>query len=465
MKRISPEHSSIANGRLSTGLLLGLALASGCGNGTPTGTVAEGQSSADEVQTAALTELAAPPALQPIDSGKPDSGIVLTAGEKKKVDPGDDEGVDVFATDDDEKDLKVAPGSPEALLREMARLKSAPVDVVKEPVPGKPGQFQERKLTEQQSVAEVSRRCHLIIDKAMQVIVATTKDASKETLFNNAVHYLCDARMSLALAGEKEQADLLSRDAVSLHRRKADSFAASEAGYKVVLLSQTLAEQQGKQDPNTVIACARQARLFAENFPSQTNRGAIALMTAGRLCEFFNQPAEGKICYELVESKYPKTPFADEVAGILRRIRLPGQTLTEFGGPTLDGGFFNLSDYRGRPLLIVFWSKDSGTFNQHLPQLLAMEKKYGQQGFSVVGINMDRDELGLEEYMGKNGIAWRQIFHSSPNQRGTRNPVAAHYGVTNVPTYWLIDGNARVLAAPLPIEQLESGIQYALKAR
>ena len=470
MKRISI--SSLARMLLLSG---GLA-ASGCGgSATPTstaGTDAQGGAAAEtaseaggEVRTA---ELALPPA-PPVVTDSPSSGpmerqpILQTAAERQVRDDDDDE---AFKTgDDDESELNVKPGSPEALLREMARLRSAPLDVVRQPIAGKPGKFEEKKLTPEQIAEEQNRRCHLIAQKAMQILIATRNDPAQEKLFNNAVQFLCDARCKLALVGQVDQVELLNQDAEALYKRNKDSFAAAEAGHRLVLLTEALAESNGARDPKQAVAMARQARLFAERFPKEVNRAPMGLLTAARYCELYGAPAEAKGCYEAIEQQFAKTPFADQVAGSLRRIRLPGQTLTEFGGPTLDGGFVKLEDYVGKPMLIVFWSKDSETFNKDLPKILAAEAKYGPAGLQIIGVNLDRDELPLEQYLEQSKIGWRQIFHTDLANRGTRNPVAMHYGVTSVPTYWLIDGQRRVLAAPLPIEQLEGGIQYALKPR
>lgn len=471
MKRISI--SSLAQVLLVSG---GFA-ASGCGGSTPPPATAQTETAqetpadatavtgaASEIRTADASLPPAPPVVPDTPSFGPGRQPILqTAGERKVRDDDDDE---AFKTgDDDEEENNVKPGSPEALLREMARLRSAPLDVVRQPIPGKPGKFEEKKLTPEQIAEEQKRRCHLIAQKAMQILIATRNDPAQEKLFNNAVHFLCDARAKLALAGEADQVELLNQDAEALYKRNKDSFAAAEAAHRLVQITEALAESSGNRDPKQAVAMARQARLFAERFPKEVNRAPMCLLTAGRYCELYGAPAEAKLCYETIEQQFGKTPFADQVAGSLRRIRLPGQTLTEFGGPTLDGGFVKLEDYAGKPMLIVFWSKDSETFNRDLPRILAAEAKYGPAGLQIIGVNLDRDELPLEQYLEKSKVGWRQIFHTDAASRGTRNPVAMHYGVTSVPTYWLVDGQRRVLAAPLPIEQLEGGIQYALKPR
>jgi peroxiredoxin len=436
--------------------LLALTLLMGCGGGAaePASQAGPAAPQGGPTQTAMAST---PEAGATANPGAPaTSDIVQTSAQK-------DDDDDVFKLNDDDEDAAPAPGSPEALLREMAKLRTAPVDVVRQVVPGKPGQFEEVKLTPEQIVAEKALRWHTTIDKAMDVIVTTTNNPKQESLLNNAVHYLCDARVQLAMAGETDQAELLHQDAEALYKRNKESFAAAESAYKLLQFMQSSAEQKGREEQARVISFARQARLFSERFPKEVNRAGMSLLSAGRVCEFFNQPGEAKACYELVEAKFTGTPYADQVAAILRRLRLPGTKLAEFGGPTLDGGFVRLEDYAERPVLIVFWSKDSETFNKDLPQLLAVEKKYASTGFTVIGVNMDRDELGLETYLDKQGISWRQVFHSSPQSRGVRNPIAAHYGVTNVPTYWLVGKQGQVVAAPIAVEQLEAGLRHALQ--
>jgi peroxiredoxin len=449
--------------------VLGLLLASGCGGSgdsapqakSETGSTAGADPAEIRTAEAPVSPVAGDMTNDPAGPGQAGTanGQIVQASAQKEADEDD-----VFAVGDDETD-DVKPGSHEFLLREMARLRTAPLDVVKQPIAGQPGKFEEKTLTEEQAVEELKRRCHLIVEKAMVIVVGTTNDPEKEKLFNNAVHFLCDARMKLALAGEAGQTELLNQDAEALFKRNKESFAAAEAGYRLVQLAQAQAEASGKQDAQLATVLSRQARLFAERFPKEVNRAPMALITAGRYCELFGAPAEAKNCYEVVEAKFAQTPFADQVAGCLRRIRLPGQTLTEFGGPTLDGGFVKLEDYAGKPMLIVFWSKDSETFNRDLPRILAADAKYTKSGLAIIGVNLDREELPLEQYLEKTGISWRQIFHTAASSRGIRNPVAVHYGVTSVPTYWLIDGQGRVLAAPLPIDQLEAGIEYSLKPK
>lgn len=351
-------------------------------------------------------------------------------------------------------------GSAEWMIREITRLRTAPLDVIRQPIPGQPGKFEEVRLTPEQVQQEKSRRLEQVITLAMQAIAKTHQDPSREQIFNNAVHYLSDARLELALAGQEEQTQLLNENADALFARDATSFAAVEAASRVLQLTQAQAQRNANQDPKWAAAFARQARLFAEKFPQESGRAALNLIEAGRMCEQFGLVDDALDCYAVVASKFPETPFADQVAGPLRRLRLPGQTLAEFGGSTQDGGFLSIDQYRGKVVLIAFWASNSAQFQNDLPLIQRALAKYPQQ-VTAVGVNLDRDEIALDRFLEETGLGWKHIFYSDPEKRGVRNLVARYYGVTQVPAYWLVDAQGVVRSVKIDVAHLDAAIQAA----
>ena len=179
------------------------------------------------------------------------------------------------------------------------------------------------------------------------------------------------------------------------------------------------------------------------------------LLAAGRLCEQVGLPEDAENCYTTIAERYPDSPFRETTDGMLRRLRLQGQKLTEFAGSTVEGGYISIEQFAGHPVLIVFWASGSKTFNTDLPQIQALEAKYGPRGLMVVGVNLDKDQLAVDRFVEKHSLTWQNIFFSDSDSRGVRNPVALHYGVTNVPTYWLVNSKGVVVAAPLALEQLD----------
>ncbi|WP_437203980.1 thioredoxin-like domain-containing protein [Planctomicrobium sp. SH664] len=399
----------------------------------------------------------AAPYVPPTASIAPSQPNVVTAAApaplQKEAEPGEEPEEDDLSAKVEISNLP--EGTPEWIVREIARLRSLPTDVVRQQVPGEPDRFEVVRLTTDEARQELQRRNEKVIELAMEAIQKTNADPAKEQLFNNAVHFLADARMQLSLAGDTAQAQLMAEDAEHLYKRNKTSFAAIESAAKIVQLTQQQAQQYAAGDPQWALAFAQQARLFAEKFPGETSRAAIHLLAAGRMCDELGQREAAQLCLRTIADKFPGTPFAEQVEPSLRRLALPGNVLQEFGGTTTDGGYISIEQYRGQAVLIAFWASNSTRFREHLPFIQQAQSRFGNR-LAVVGVNFDRDERSVDQFLEETGISWKQIFYSDPEKRGARNLVARHYGVTQVPAYWLVDPQGKVISVqvdPLTLEQ------------
>ncbi|MBX3442606.1 MAG: TlpA family protein disulfide reductase [Planctomyces sp.] len=372
--------------------------------------------------------------------------------------------LDVAASDgadDDDDDAPLNPtaiatpskGTPEWLIHEIARLNTAPLDRIQQPVAGKPDEFVEVQLNPAQIAAEQARRAQLVIDFALEACAKTRGDEARQPLFNNAVHYLAAARTTLALSGDTDQARLLSDEAETLHRLDAKSFAAVESQLKLVEMLQKLAERSGRSDPQWGQAAARHARLFASRFPQEASRAALSLLSAARACEAGGQFEEAGRCFAILARDFGSTPFAEQAAGSLRRYALVGKTLEEFGGPTIDGAFLSIDQFRGQPVLIAFWSAGSAGFREDVSLLQEAVDAFGEKPLTILGVNVDAEESIVDSALEQIDLPWRTIFFSNIEQRGWRSPLARFYGVATVPQYWVVDDRGVVVAAPATAEQ------------
>ncbi len=307
--------------------------------------------------------------------------------------------------------------------------------------------------------AERKERLKKVIDHASKVIAATHSDPQRQTHFTNGMRYLCLAHVELAIAGEADHARALGEVAEAVYREQPDSDAAVEAGYRLVDLARRMADLYGRQNVEWVRAYATQARVFAERFQRATNRVATSLIDAADACELAGLTADARSCCELVCSLYPDSIFADEIATDLRRLTLEGRLLTaeHFAGRTIDGGYYSIEQSRGKSVLVVFWMTNSPTFLRDLPTIRQLEQSLGDR-LQVVGVNLDHDEFAVDSFIADQGLGWKQIFDSSPANRGADNPVAKYYGIAAVPLYWLIDREGQVVKAPATLDELQKAI-------
>lgn len=433
-------------GGIALSALLWLA---GCGGSAPS----------PEADASGRSAESSPPVVPPVASIG-DRTEEVSAVRAASEDTTDDRDEDDADDDDDSPTPEPEKGTPQWTLREVTRLRASLLTLHREGAPAGTAPS-ETALSPERAAEERFRRLNKIIDLSTQVVGATHRDESQQQMFNNAVHYLADARMQLALLGDDEQAELLKEDAEALFQRDPTSFAAVESASKVTQLVQTQAQQYAGQDSKWAVAFARQARMFTERFPQESTRAGIQLLAAGKMCDNLGLFEEARACLVAIEDKLDETPFAEQSAGSLRRLRLPGNRLEEFGGSTHDGGFVSIDQYRGKGVLVAFWASNSTRFQNDLDVIQPVLEQYGDR-IVAVGVNLDRDELAIDRFLESTGLDWKHIFYSDPDKRGMKNLVARHYGVHQVPSYWLIDPEGIVRSIRVDMSKLEQEIVAVL---
>ena len=125
----------------------------------------------------------------------------------------------------------------------------------------------------------------------------------------------------------------------------------------------------------------------------------------------------------------------------------------------LDGNPISLQDYRGKVVLLDFWAVWCGFCILEMPNLKKVYDTYKDQGFEVIGINLDPDEAELRDYVKEKDIPWRQIFC----EQGWDDPIVQQYNVTGVPEPWLIAKDGTLISTDAREAALEYLVSDALK--
>jgi peroxiredoxin len=332
-------------------------------------------------------------------------------------------------------------GSPEATLQEMITLFGQPLP----------------QGTPEAQADRLRRRNQQLIDMAHQVIAKTHSDKAREPLFNKAVQFLAEARLKLATNGSQEDAKALYEDAQALYRRDPNSVAAADGAFAVARLAHTNA-QLSRTEPKFIQQFAIQARLFATRFPRDA-RALQLLSAAGQTCELYHMDSEAVSCFSLLKENFAKSPQAGQANAVLRRLELKGKSL-DLGGETRDGGFVKIDDFRGKPILVVFWASDSEPCQDMLPQLQRVLRPYGKASLSVIGVCLDENDKAMDEFIQKNGLSWTQIFYSDPNRRHWDHPLVQAYGVHDIPTIWLVNSEGIVVDTHVTPNSLDGQLKY-----
>ena len=101
----------------------------------------------------------------------------------------------------------------------------------------------------------------------------------------------------------------------------------------------------------------------------------------------------------------------------------------------LGGKEVNLSQMKGKVVLIDFWATWCGPCIAVLPDLKKTYKELHPKGFEVIGISLDSDRAKLETFIRQNDMPWPQFFDG----KGWGNSLAKKHGVNSIPAMWLVD--------------------------
>lgn len=196
---------------------------------------------------------------------------------------------------------------------------------------------------------------------------------------------------------------------------------------------------------------------FATTFPKAEDASEAMLQLAITL-EFSGQTKDARKWYGRSVAAGEKTPAGVRAAGALRRLDLEGKALS-LSGPSLAGGTLDVADYRGKVLLVVFWSTWCKPCTEDLPQLQALYRKHKGDGFEVLGVNLDADAAPTKPYIAKHRIPWPHIHRDG----GLDSPPARKYGIISLPTMFLVDRRGKVLSRSTSVEALQKTLAGVLK--
>lgn len=152
---------------------------------------------------------------------------------------------------------------------------------------------------------------------------------------------------------------------------------------------------------------------------------------------------------------------APKMLGIARRMQLPGKSM-QVSGTTVDGKEFDWSSYRGKVVLVEFWGSRYLPCRKEHRAIRRSLEAYGEKGFAVVGVNLDSTSKACEDYIEQQGLTWPTLFSLNPRERGTRNPIAANYAITSIPTGFLVDKTGKVVSVKARGKNLDRLLQEVL---
>jgi thiol-disulfide isomerase/thioredoxin len=194
---------------------------------------------------------------------------------------------------------------------------------------------------------------------------------------------------------------------------------------------------------------------FVEKHPKAAEAAEAMLQLAFR-DEFEGRDAEAIARYGEIAGGFPDTPQARKAAGAARRLDSVGKPLG-LAGKSLDGKQVSIDAFKGRPVLVHFWSTDCEPCKVDLAQIRELNAKYGQR-IGCIGVAVDGDRAKLAAFLKEKPLPWPQLHEEG----GLDSRLAEEFGILALPTMMLVAADGTVADRNVSITELEKKLAALL---
>jgi thiol-disulfide isomerase/thioredoxin len=194
---------------------------------------------------------------------------------------------------------------------------------------------------------------------------------------------------------------------------------------------------------------------FVEKHPKAAEAAEAMLQLAFR-DEFEGRDAEAIARYGEIAGGFSDTPQARKAAGAARRLDSVGKPLG-LAGKSLDGKQVSIEAFKGRPVLVHFWSTDCEPCKVDLAQIRELNAKYGQR-IGCIGVAVDGDRAKLAAFLKEKPLPWPQLHEEG----GLDSRLAEEFGILALPTMMLVAADGTVADRNVSITELEKKLAALL---
>jgi len=116
-----------------------------------------------------------------------------------------------------------------------------------------------------------------------------------------------------------------------------------------------------------------------------------------------------------------------------------GDRVPNFTLPSLDGSCVELSEFRGRPLVINFWASWCNPCRDEFPLLAEARERHEDDELEIFGITHDDIVSDSRRFAEEQGASWPMLVDED-------NAVADVFRIGQIPQSFFIDASGRVRA-------------------
>jgi thiol-disulfide isomerase/thioredoxin len=121
-----------------------------------------------------------------------------------------------------------------------------------------------------------------------------------------------------------------------------------------------------------------------------------------------------------------------------------GEQAPKISGKLIDGSSFDLSDLKGKYVVLHFWGSWCGPCLRENPMLVKLEDKFGDR-VEFVTVALEKNDRMWKRAADKAGFDWKyQIIDQTPMVLASKN--ARAYGVADIPATFIINPDGSLMS-------------------
>ena len=196
---------------------------------------------------------------------------------------------------------------------------------------------------------------------------------------------------------------------------------------------------------------------YVADYPASPD-SSEAMMQLAIAQEFAGQETEAKKWYARIVKELPNADAAVKAAGAITRLDSVGKKIS-LNGKSPSGSQVDLAKYRGKVVLVQYWATWCEPCKADMATLKELVAKYGRSGFNVIGVNLDRSQQAMAEYIKENRLPWVQIHETG----GLDSRPANELGILTLPTMILIGPDGKVVNRNIHVAEIDRELRQLIR--
>ena len=142
----------------------------------------------------------------------------------------------------------------------------------------------------------------------------------------------------------------------------------------------------------------------------------------------------------------------------LKPSNITGEKAIELSGQLPDGSPFNLSDLKGKYVLIDFWGSWCGPCRQENPNVVKVYNEFKNKGFDVFGVSLDQSKDDWVKAIADDKLTWTHVS----DLKYWSSDAAKLYAVNSIPANFLLDETGTIIGRNLRGNDLREKVKELL---